>query len=72
MSATQLAERPDIHKSCKAVEVVVNLLNDYCDAVTAIAAIQKKLAKAIREASSVKNTIDIAGKLSSVIVLRRG
>lgn len=71
MATPQLAERPDIHRSCKAIEVVVNLLNDYSDAVTAIVAIQKKLAKAMREASSIKHTSDIAGKRSSVIELHR-
>lgn len=68
MASTQLAERSDVHKSCKAIEVVVNLLNDYCDAVTTIVAIQKKLAKAMREASLVKNTSQIAGLCISMIV----
>ncbi|KAI0346312.1 hypothetical protein BDW22DRAFT_1405206 [Trametopsis cervina] len=53
------AERSDIHKSCKAIEVVVNLLNDYCDAATTIVTIQKKLSKAMREASSVRGTSEI-------------
>ncbi|KAI0762053.1 hypothetical protein BC629DRAFT_1738152 [Irpex lacteus] len=60
MATTGIAERADIHKSCKAIEGVVNLLNDYCDAAAAIAAIQKKLAKAVREASSIRSTNEIA------------
>lgn len=62
MASIQIAERADIHKSCKAIEGVVNLLNDYCDAATAIVAIQKKLAKAVREASSIKYTSEVASE----------
>ncbi|EIN04941.1 hypothetical protein PUNSTDRAFT_138128 [Punctularia strigosozonata HHB-11173 SS5] len=47
-----LAERVDIHKSCKTLENVVNLLNDYCEAASAIVQLQKRLAKAIKEAAS--------------------
>ncbi len=61
MSAPVIAERTDIHRSCKALEVVVNVLNDYCEAATAIVAIQKKLAKALREAASTRNVSDVAG-----------
>ena len=61
MSAQVVAERADIHKSCKSLEVVVNVLNDYCEAATAIVAIQKKLAKALREAASTRNVSEIAG-----------
>ncbi|KAI9056795.1 hypothetical protein FKP32DRAFT_1585055 [Trametes sanguinea] len=53
-SATPLAERAEIHKSCKALESVVNILNDYCEAANAIVQLQKKLAKALREAASSK------------------
>jgi hypothetical protein len=61
--ATQptLAERGDIHKSCKSLEVVVNLLNDYCEAAGAVVQLQKKLAKAVRDASSSKITPEHAG-----------
>ncbi|OBZ72236.1 hypothetical protein A0H81_07444 [Grifola frondosa] len=54
-----LAERLDIHKSCKTLETVVNILNDYCEAANAIVALQKKLAKALRESASMKCTADI-------------
>ncbi|KAH9031087.1 hypothetical protein EDB84DRAFT_1493549 [Lactarius hengduanensis] len=56
-----VAERPDIHKSCKALEVVVNLLDDYSEAARAIVTLHKKLAKALREVSTVKPTGDIPG-----------
>lgn len=61
MDTQPVAARADIHKSCKAIEVVVNLLNDYSEASAAVVGIQKKLAKAAREASSVRNTAEIAG-----------
>ena len=61
LSAAVVAERADIHRSCKTLEVVVNVLNDYCEAATAIVAIQKKLAKALREAASTRNVSDVAG-----------
>jgi hypothetical protein len=61
MASTSIAERADIHKSCKAVEGVVNLLNDYCEAATTVVAIQKKLARALRDASSIRRTSEIAG-----------
>ncbi|KAH9941344.1 hypothetical protein B0H21DRAFT_753240 [Amylocystis lapponica] len=54
MSLPTIAERLDIHKSCKTLEVVVNILNDYCEAVNAIVLLQKKLAKALKEAAVVK------------------
>ncbi|KAI0788129.1 hypothetical protein C8Q74DRAFT_1366891 [Fomes fomentarius] len=49
-----LAERNEIHKSCKTLESVVNVLNDYCEAANAIISLQKKLAKALRESASAK------------------
>lgn len=58
-----LAERSDIHKSCKSLETLLNVLNDYCEAATAIVALQKKLAKALRETANSKVTNDIAGTL---------
>ena len=61
MSAPALVSRNDIHKSCKTVEAVVNLLNDYSEAVTAIIGIQKKLAKALRDAASAKIASEVAG-----------
>ena len=62
MATASVAERADIHKSCKAIEGLVNLLNDYCDATTAIVAIQKKLAKAMREAASIRCNSEAASK----------
>lgn len=56
-----LVSRYEIHKSCKTFEVVVNYLNDYSEAVTAIVGIQKKLAKALRDVASTKATSEVAG-----------
>lgn len=53
-------ERADIHKSCKALEVLVNVLSDYCEAAMAVASVQKKLAKALREAANAKATGEVA------------
>ncbi len=64
MSAPGIADRTGIRKSCKSLEVVVNVLNDYCEAANALVAIQKKLAKAVREAASAKSINDIACKFS--------
>ncbi|CCM04677.1 uncharacterized protein FIBRA_06863 [Fibroporia radiculosa] len=49
----------DVHKSCKTLEAVVNVLNDYCEAENAIITLQKKLAKALRDAASVKCVAEI-------------
>ncbi|KAI0749964.1 hypothetical protein C8Q80DRAFT_1100838 [Daedaleopsis nitida] len=54
-----LAERTEIHKSCKTLETVVNVLNDYCEAANAIVTLQKKLAKALRESASAKCVAEI-------------
>ena len=62
MSAQIVADRADIHRSCKALEAVVNVLNDYCEAATAIVAIQKKLAKALRDAAYSRSLSEIAGE----------
>jgi hypothetical protein len=56
-----LAERADIHKSCKSLETLLNVLNDYCEAATAIVTLQKKLAKALRDTSASKVTNETAG-----------
>ncbi|KAI0759588.1 hypothetical protein BD413DRAFT_596358 [Trametes elegans] len=58
-TTTPLAERAEIHKSCKTLESVVNILNDYCEAANAIVQLQKKLAKALREAAASKCVSDI-------------
>lgn len=60
-ASAPLIERTDIHKSCKSLESVVNLFNDYCQVSDSLAIIQRKLAKALKEASSLKATNHIAG-----------
>ncbi|KAJ6619808.1 hypothetical protein B0H10DRAFT_2025136 [Mycena sp. CBHHK59/15] len=55
-----LAERVDIHKSCKSLETLLNVLNDYCEAAGAVVLLQKKLAKAVRETANLKVTGEIA------------
>ena len=55
-----LAERGDVHKACKSLEALVNALNDYCEAASSIVAIQKKLAKALRDTAALKITGEIA------------
>jgi hypothetical protein len=59
-TAHALVERTDIHKSCKSLEIILNILNEYCEAVGAIVTLQKKLAKALREAAGLKATGEIA------------
>ncbi|KAK7033167.1 hypothetical protein R3P38DRAFT_2921141 [Favolaschia claudopus] len=55
-----VAERVDIHKSCKSLETLLNVLNDYCEAAGAVVVLQKKLAKALRETAALKVTGEIA------------
>lgn len=55
-----LFERADIHKSCKSLETLVNVLNDYCEAASSIVVLQKKLSKALKETAGLKATGDIA------------
>jgi hypothetical protein len=55
------AERADIHKSCKSIETLLNVLNEYCEAAGAVVALQKKLAKALRETAGIKVTREIPG-----------
>ncbi|KAK7050936.1 hypothetical protein VNI00_005048 [Paramarasmius palmivorus] len=55
-----LAERLDIHKSCKSIENLLAVFNDYCEAAGAIVTLQKKLAKALRETAGMKATTEIA------------
>jgi hypothetical protein len=52
--------REDVHKSCKSLETVVNLLNGYCEAANAMVLLQKKLVKAIRETASMKTSPAVA------------
>lgn len=55
-----LSERVDVYKSCKSLETLVNVLVDYCEAAGAIVALQKKLAKALRDTAALKVTGEIA------------
>ncbi|TEB34803.1 hypothetical protein FA13DRAFT_1506375 [Coprinellus micaceus] len=59
-AAPPLAERADIHKSCRSLESILSVLNEYCEAVGVVVALQKKLAKALREAAGLKATGEIA------------
>ncbi|KAH9999186.1 hypothetical protein BJV74DRAFT_949873 [Russula compacta] len=65
MQAVHVAERGDIHKSCRALEVIVNLLDDYSEAARAIVTLHKKLSKALKDASSVKPTGEVPGNAFS-------
>ncbi|KAG8750007.1 hypothetical protein FRC12_013115 [Ceratobasidium sp. 428] len=49
-------ERQEVHKSSKCIEIVVTLFADYCQAVTTMANLQKKLARALKDAAGVKGT----------------
>jgi hypothetical protein len=60
-----LAERTDIHKSCKALETVVNSFNDFCQASDAVVQTRKRLAKALREMAGMKATGELPGTVSS-------
>jgi len=57
-----LGERPDVHKACKSLETLLNVLNDYCEAIGNVTVLQKKLAKALRETAGMKMTGGIAAK----------
>ncbi|TFY71152.1 hypothetical protein EVG20_g1861, partial [Dentipellis fragilis] len=60
-----IADRAEIHKSCRSLETVVNLLNDYCESAKALSALQKKLSKALKDAAGLKATGDIPGNAFS-------
>jgi hypothetical protein len=68
-SVQAVAERVDIHKSCRALEVIVNLLDDYSEAARAIVTLHKKLAKALKDAAAVKPTGEFPGASSCTLVL---
>ena len=55
-----LAERTDIHKSCKALETIVNSFNDFCQASEALAHAQKRFAKSLKDAAGMKVTGELA------------
>lgn len=67
-----LTERGDIHKSCKSLEAIVNIFNDYCQAIDAIVTAQKKLAKALREAAGLKAMHSHAGTVYMSLSVQRG
>lgn len=58
----QPVERQDIHKSCRTIETLLSALNDYSEAATAFAAIQKKLSKALRDTVGLKTNAQFAGE----------
>lgn len=62
-----LIERNDVHKSCKALENIVNVFNDYCQLAESLAVEQKKLARALKEAVGLKATNELAGMFSIVL-----
>ena len=64
-----ISERAEIHKSCRALETVVNVLNDYSEAARAIVTLQKKLVKALRDASGCKATGEIASAFNIHAIL---
>jgi len=57
-----VAERVDIHKSCRALEAIVNLLDDYSEAARGIVTLHKKLAKALKDVAAVKPTGEVPGR----------
>ncbi|KAF9243385.1 hypothetical protein BU15DRAFT_86366 [Melanogaster broomeanus] len=59
----QPAERQDIHKSCRTIETLLNVLTDYCEAASTFAAIHKKFAKALRDAAGSKTNAQSAGEV---------
>lgn len=67
MQVVHVAERGDIHKSCRALEVIVNLLDDYSEAARAFVTLHKKLSKALKDVASVKPTGEVPGALSSTL-----
>lgn len=56
-----LAGRDDVQRSCKSLETLLNILNDYCEAAGAVALLQKKLSKALRDTAGLKVTGQVAG-----------
>lgn len=64
-SGHAIADRVDIHKSCRALKAIVDLLDDYSEAARAIVTLHKKLAKALKDAATVKPIGEIPGALLS-------
>lgn len=57
-----LYDRNDIHRACKSLETLLSVLSDYSEAAGAIALMQKKLARALRDTASQKATSEVAGQ----------
>jgi hypothetical protein len=55
-----LAERADVHKSCKSLELLVQAFSEYAEAAAGIVALQRKLAKALKETAALRVTGEIA------------
>jgi len=66
-TAPALVERTEIHKSCKSIEALLSVLNEYCEAAGAVISLQKKLAKALKDAASTKATAEIPSVFSSLL-----
>lgn len=64
MASHSLIDRADVHKSCKTIETIMAVLVSYTETATALANIQKKLAKALREVAAVKGTNNVPGELT--------
>lgn len=54
VSSGPLLDRGDIDKSCKFLENIVSIFYEYCQLAQSITATHRKLAKALKEAASVK------------------
>ncbi len=65
--APALVERTEIHKSCKSIEALLSILNEYCEAAGAVGSLQKKLARALKDAAGTKATAEIPGAFSSLL-----
>lgn len=59
--------REDVHKSCKSLESVVNLLNGYCEAASTVVLLQKKLVRAIRDSASMRASPAVASNTLSTV-----
>src|SRR5882724_11120374 len=68
VTAPVLVDRVDIHKSCKSLEAIVGVLVDYTEAANAMAVLQRKLAKALKEIANVKGTQNVPGELFVVYI----
>ncbi|KAI9510737.1 hypothetical protein F5148DRAFT_1281612 [Russula earlei] len=64
-SIQPIAERVDIHKAGRALEAIVNFLDDYSEAARAVVTLHKRLAKALRDVAAVKPTEQVPGNAFS-------